>query len=414
MFNSDSDSGSDSSDIPLIISPSPRRRNTPLRSTPTRNRTRTRRNGNTTSNENFNYQPPKKNLLILSSSDEESSDKQQKMAKSGSIFEIEYSNDESSSSKPKNIPLNRSRTRNKPEQREIKVTSAEKNQNFTPELPKPTETLVKKDTTVEVKQEPLPEIPKKEKTIETKEKEVQETKITNKFNEKATPAKIVTIQKPDDQITSKPKKKKLISRSEFLSREFKKPTIIYRINRKKSFGVPKTILFTLYQKDVPVACAKGKGLSISKLFIKLGDTIHLSQPPFDGIFTTSGLFDKNVKLYRGNEEKEENVIMQAVVITGASINPKHLEFDFIGETPENFVQHLESRMPTYNEEKKVWQLDFYGKFVMKSSKNCILDGKKMKRAIIIRKTTANDLEIEVLKPLDTLYVMMFALTAYMC
>ena len=190
-----------------------------------------------------------------------------------------------------------------------------------------------------------------------------------------------------------------------------KTSITYRINRKKTLS---TITFTLFHKDEIVACAKGKSVSTSKVFIKLGSDIHLSLPPFDGIVTVEEHIGKLFKLYRGNKENEDNIIMISKTIPGGNSYPTKELLSFIGDVPTNYVTHLNSRIPTYNEEKDAWLLDFNGKFAMKSVKNCILDGEGLKGAVIIRKTMKDDIEVEIHMPIDPLYIMMFGLTVYMC
>jgi len=236
--------------------------------------------------------------------------------------------------------------------------------------------------------------------IESSSDEIDAPKISHCINETEPDNIIRTTEKGVFQTDPK-ENNRFSSRMEFLSKELKRVSVLYRIHRDMSSFFRKRYIFQMYLKDEVVYCAKGKGVSPDTFFIKKGSDIHLSKPPFDGGFTVHGFIQKDCELYKGDFPSVMDKILHVSVIAGGSSMPRTFRCNYGG--PKD-TQHMCSRLPKFNPEKNVWQLDFLGKFVLKSVKNCILDSDNMDRAVIIRKTTKEDLEIETYMEIDPLIV----------
>ena len=207
--------------------------------------------------------------------------------------------------------------------------------------------------------------------------------------------------------------KERFTRAEYLQNQLSRPSIIYRINRKKSQLIRKKIIFQLFKKNEILYTAKGIGFSSNEFYINKGNEVHLSNPQFDGAFLIDGWGEKNCQLFLGNYPIIKEKILDINIIPGGSNAPRTFRCNFNSNIPKGYPSNLCSKMPKFNANKGTWQLDFLGKFVLKSIKNCILEGHNLERAIIIRKTTKEDIEIEVYYEIDPIYIFGIALGSFL-
>ena len=198
-----------------------------------------------------------------------------------------------------------------------------------------------------------------------------------------------------------PLRKKEMSRVEILYRELKRQTYSFRINREKAMAIGSKVVFRFFEGEELTYSAKGKGVKLSRIYIKRGEEPHI-RGASDGVIAVSGINTKTFELSEGAGGDGGRCLMRAEIKPGGIFVPRTFRVKFQNGSAPGYPEDLLSREPTYNEEKKVYQLDFYGKFVITSIRNCILDGPGMKRAFIIRKTTKDDLEIEALREINPL------------
>ncbi|OHT02159.1 hypothetical protein TRFO_30866 [Tritrichomonas foetus] len=75
---------------------------------------------------------------------------------------------------------------------------------------------------------------------------------------------------------------------------------------------------------------------------------------------------------------------------------------------------LKNKKPIFNEKKGTWQLDFNGRFVIRSNKNAILMEDNGKIHFIVKKTGKNDLEIEAYSTINPMYSIFIGISEWMC
>lgn len=185
--------------------------------------------------------------------------------------------------------------------------------------------------------------------------------------------------------------------------------ITYSVHRIQSFG--KKLAFQLMKKNEIVYEAFFKS---SNFYLRAKNYLENSDTSYDAILKIGGFMIKTAKIYIDNDDYESNVMAEVKIVPGGRKTARRLEFSFTRNTPENYVTQLVSRKPTFNEENNEWQLDFFGRTVVKSIKNAILDGDGLRRAISIRKTSKDDLEIDLLNELDPMYIISLGIISFVC
>ena len=228
----------------------------------------------------------------------------------------------------------------------------------------------------------------------------------------------------------KTKKTKRISRREFLERELSKKTILYRVNREKVFGLKSRYTFKLFMKDDCIFTSRTVGLTSDRILIVRGDECRLDLPQYEYEIDIEGWGEKIFRLYKdktfsadGNtqpapksskQDDDDHIYVASIDINpGTLTQPRKIFLNFEDIQPPDYPDLLYSREPRYSPEKDTYQLDFLGKFVLRSVKNAILDGSGIKRAVTIRKTTPEDLEIEILHEMDPAIVLLIGAASFL-
>lgn len=201
---------------------------------------------------------------------------------------------------------------------------------------------------------------------------------------------------------------KAVMANQKIPEHLKTPSITFKVHRLHTFG--KKVAFQLFKKHEIVYTSKFKH---SAFYLQKTDN-SLLKPVCDGILAISGFTTKTCNLYQGNDQLDAYRIASAKVCSGKKKCPRDITFTFENRTPEKYVKTLTSRKPTYNEDKREWELDFYGRYVVKSIKNAILEANGLKRAILIRKISKDELEIETLHELDPMYIMALGIISFVC
>ncbi|EAX94591.1 hypothetical protein TVAG_134980 [Trichomonas vaginalis G3] len=208
------------------------------------------------------------------------------------------------------------------------------------------------------------------------------------------------------------KKKKKCLRSEYVQKLLSRPSTIYRVHRYKIRGISQRLIYQVFKKNEVLYTAKGKSVVVSLLRIQKGEEAHLSSPQFDATIKIEGWLEKKFQLYTGDGESSEP-IMVIDMHPGSASTTRFTNLIYCADENLQQMMPIKSREPIYNETKGTWQLDFLGKFVLRSVKNAIIDGKGHSRLLTIRKIANEDLELETTVEMDPLYILNFGIAAFM-
>lgn len=207
------------------------------------------------------------------------------------------------------------------------------------------------------------------------------------------------------------KKRKKILRSEYVQKHLSKPSTLYRVHRVKNTNITQRLIFQVFKKNECLLTAKGKSVVINMLRVQKGDESHLSATQFYATIKINGWLQKRFELFNGSGEQGEPKMVLDMNPGSASTTRTTTVVSIDDENLQKFFP-IHSRDPIYNEQKGTWQLDFLGKFVLRSVKNAIIDGKNHSRLLTIRKTTQEDLELETTVEMDPLYILVFGVAAF--
>lgn len=182
---------------------------------------------------------------------------------------------------------------------------------------------------------------------------------------------------------------------------------VYRCHRTLPKFWGGTIQFELFCQNKQILSAKTKGFTRSQVIIAPGTEILNENPP---VIATINVKDStaNFDLIQGGE-----VTQMISFVHQTDILPRQVVVNFNLPIP-GLPRRLVNLKPIYNKEKGTWQINFKGRFVIKSSKNMILVDENKKRMMIVRKIATDDLEVEISKPFQDLTIFFIAISTLIC
>jgi hypothetical protein len=171
---------------------------------------------------------------------------------------------------------------------------------------------------------------------------------------------------------------------------------------RSSGGVTHRRSFSFSNSESPVYSAKFR--SADKIAIGGGSEIHLSERNFSHTIKISDAKKRKFVLFESGQQRGV------------------LEFSHVSPTrPRNLLLQwseppltLTNLQPTFNAKVMRWQLDFDGRYLVRSTKNAVLVDDNSTPIVVVRKIMANDLELEMRIPIDPLLLFFLGIGAFTC
>lgn len=180
---------------------------------------------------------------------------------------------------------------------------------------------------------------------------------------------------------------------------------IYRCHREISKIAGRPINFKFYRSDKQIMTAVAKGFKHDKVEI-FTDGVFVSKMQMKSLKSKSVDFD----LFKESEDQ-----IEAEIKFTHSDKSLPREVSIRVYNPSIGLPHkIESVKPKYNKFKKFWQMDFKGKFVLRSIKNTILCDDQLNKLIYVRKTAKDNLDIDILEEVDEIFIFSFAISSFLC
>ena len=182
-----------------------------------------------------------------------------------------------------------------------------------------------------------------------------------------------------------------------------KRTECFRCHKKKQFM--KANQFSFFSRDKEIFHAIRRGI--------LNEVINItkSESP-DHPFAQIQVMNSTT-LFHLVREPEKTLVATIQFQRKNELVPKDILIQIHG-TAFGVEKHLTNMKPFYNALKQTWQLDFKGRFVLKSNKNAIFIDEKKVVNMIVRKTNKDDLEIEPKKEFDKLLLFFICIALFVC
>lgn len=181
---------------------------------------------------------------------------------------------------------------------------------------------------------------------------------------------------------------------------------IYRCHRESSKGLGRQINFKFFRSDSQIMSATGKGMKHDKI----------------AIYHNDGIISKiQSKYYRSSKKIKFDLFTEPEGNLEASIDFTHKKESLprevsitINNPSFGLPNKCESQKPKYNKLKKLWQMNFKGKYVLRSIKNTILVDEQLNKLMYVRKTNKDDLDIDILVQIDEIFIFYFAISSFLC
>ncbi|OHT07356.1 hypothetical protein TRFO_24431 [Tritrichomonas foetus] len=141
------------------------------------------------------------------------------------------------------------------------------------------------------------------------------------------------------------------------------------------------------------------------------------------IYSNSANIDKSTSIQIKDEGSTFSLIEKSIEIAEIRFSMPNVSFPrelLLKIFPRNenstwtVPKVLKNVKPKYNSLKKSWQLNLYGKFALKSCKNCVLENEQSRKIVIVRKTAKNDIDIEVTKEIDPKIIFFIGISSFLC
>ena len=162
-----------------------------------------------------------------------------------------------------------------------------------------------------------------------------------------------------------------------------------------------------YQGEV-LYSAKSKGPFNPTIVLQKGPEVHYSSPDPDFVILTS-----HQRIFDLHEKGKTGKLVGSIIFISNfedSMRPRSLTLET--NSPNLKLHNLE---PVFNSHKNSWQLNFNGKFTLRSIKNVILQDDLNRTCIICRKFSENSLEIEsYIENYPDYYIAALAIADFLC
>ncbi|OHS92724.1 hypothetical protein TRFO_40942 [Tritrichomonas foetus] len=183
----------------------------------------------------------------------------------------------------------------------------------------------------------------------------------------------------------------------------------FRCHRTASRIWGKPVFFELFCQNNQIYSAKSKGFLKDSLFIAHGNDIRSTNP----VIIAKIVIKESASFFELYKEPENELLYQISFRRKNDLTPRNMTITNL-KPAEGEPSTIVNLMPRYNPVKKTWQLKFKGRFVLKSSKNAILMDENQFKLMIVRKTTKEDLEIEVAREFNELFIFFISIASFMC
>ena len=180
---------------------------------------------------------------------------------------------------------------------------------------------------------------------------------------------------------------------------------IYRCHRTSSKIAGRSVNFALYRSDIQIMAAVGKGFNHDKVEIFLDDVSVLK--------IQKKRLKSNEVVFNLLKEPEDQLEAKIIFTHKENSQPRKISIT-INNPSLGLPSKIESMKPKYNEAKKLWQMNFKGKFVLRSIKNTILVDEQLNKLMYVRKTTKDDLIIDILSQINEVFIFSFAISSFLC
>jgi hypothetical protein len=169
-------------------------------------------------------------------------------------------------------------------------------------------------------------------------------------------------------------------------------------------GATHPTIFLLVGASENLYAAKFRGSD--SICICPGGEIHLSTSSISHVIRISASKRRKFQLFE----------------QGSTVELGSLEFSEISPTrPRNLSLRwanpplsLMNLQPKFNPQRMRWQLDFDGRYVVRSKKNAVLVSEDAVTIALVRKITTDDLELEAVEAVDPLLVFLLAIGSFAC